>query len=214
MDVVEDTKNSDQDAEKTIRERHDAEEAAQARQDVEEAAYYREVVADLETRFEEDGYGTEGESWDTYLQRMLEIVSPDYATNTIEEGLDEFCQAAGISRELTDQEELKRQLSGVRQVWELEEIIVSMKVTAAAYQNSGYEEEYETYESTHYASDTERLKAFRKAGFYRIITDLQVQNRTFLEEQEMTWEELLEDIIEKCGSGIVLNSGTGQEDTL
>ncbi len=30
------TKNSDQDAEKTIRERHDAEEAAQARQDVEE----------------------------------------------------------------------------------------------------------------------------------------------------------------------------------
>ncbi len=33
-------------------------------------AYYREVVADLETRFEEDGYGTEGESWDTYLQRM------------------------------------------------------------------------------------------------------------------------------------------------
>ncbi len=89
-----------------------------------------------------------------FAEDAPEIVSPDYATNTIEEGLDEFCQAAGISRELTDQEELKRQLSGVRQVWELEEIIVSMKVTAAAYQNSGYEEEYETYESTHYASDT------------------------------------------------------------
>ena len=30
----------------------------------------------------------------------------------------------------------------------------------------------------------------------------------YLEEQEITWDELLEDIIKKCGSGIVLNSGT------
>ena len=184
------------------------EDAGKAQQAVEETAYYQAVLKDLEERFQAEGFGQANESWEDYLQRMLSLVSPDYSTNTKEEGIREFCQIAGISQELTDLDELGNQLSQVRQVWELEELIVSMKASSASYQNAGYQEEYETYENTHYASDKERQEAFRKAGFYRIIADLQVQNREYLEEQEITWDELLEDIIKKCGSGIVLNSGT------
>ena len=33
----------------------------------------------------------------------------------------------------------------------------------------------------------------------------------YLEENDMTWEELLESIIQKCGSGIVLPSEAEEE---
>ena len=178
---------------------------------MEDSAYYQAVLKDLESRFEEDGYSQEDEDWEEYLQRLLKQVSPDYSTNTLEEGLEEFCRTAGISQELTDVEELKRQLSSIRQVWELESLIISMKATSASYQNSGYQKEYETFLNTHFSTEAERLKAFQSAGFYRIITDLQIQNREFLEENEMTWEELLEDIIGKCGSGIVLGIENGSQ---
>ena len=186
------------------------EEAQKAQNAIEQSAYYQSVLADLKARFEEKGYGGRDEDWEEYLQRMLEQVSPDYSTNTAEEGLEEFCRAAGISQELTDTDQLKQQLSGIHQVWELESVIISLKASSASYQNTGYQKEYDTYQNTHYSSDEERLKAFRSAGFYQIIADLQVQNREYLEEKRMTWEELLEDIIEKCGSGIVLRSGTGE----
>ena len=189
-----------------------SEEAArEAQQAMEDSAYYQAVLKDLESRFEEDGYSQEDEDWEEYLQRLLRQVSPDYSTNTLEEGLEEFCRTAGISQELTDVEELKRQLSSIRQVWELESLIISMKATSASYQNSGYQKEYETFLNTHFSTEAERLKAFQSAGFYRIITDLQIQNREFLEENEMTWEELLEDIIGKCGSGIVLGIENGSQ---
>ena len=189
-----------------------SEEAArEAQQAMEDSAYYQAVLKDLESRFEEDGYSQEDEDWEEYLQRLLKQVSPDYSTNTLEEGLEEFCRTAGISQELTDVEELKRQLSSIRQVWELESLIISMKATSASYQNSGYQKEYETFLNTHFSTEAERLKAFQSAGFYRIITDLQIQNREFLEENEMTWEELLEDIIGKCGSGIVLGIENGSQ---
>lgn len=184
---------------------------AKAQRALEESVFYQEVLADLQARYEEEHYGAEGQSWDSYMQEMLELASPDYSTNTREEGMREFCQAAGISEELTDLEELAGDLSRVYRVSELEELIIEYKVSGAAYQNTGYKQELQEYRDAHYDSEAERLAAFRGAGFYTIITNLQVQNMEYLEENDMTWEELLESIIQKCGSGIVLPSEAEEE---
>ena len=189
----------------------DKQDVAKAQRALEESVFYQEVLADLQARYEKEHYGAEGQSWDSYMQEMLELVSPDYSTNTREEGMREFCQAAGISEELTDLEELAGDLSRVYRVSELEELIIEYKVSGAAYQNTGYKKELQEYRDTHYDSEAERLAAFRGAGFYTIITNLQVQNTEYLEENDMTWEELLESIIQKCGSGIVLPSEAEEE---
>ena len=111
---------------------------AKAQRALEESVFYQEVLTDLQARYEKEHYGAEGQSWDSYMQEMLELVSPDYSTNTREEGMREFCQAAGISEELTDLEELAGDLSRVYRVSELEELIIEYKVSGAAYQNTGY----------------------------------------------------------------------------
>lgn len=182
--------------------------AEEAGNTIQEASFYQKVLDGLKERFESGSYASrEGQSWDAFIKEKLKQVSPYRSIDPKEQGLELFRRATGMTEELyPDSEGLLYDISSISNIRDLEELIVRYKVERppAAYQSRGYQEEFEAYQKKPFASSKEQRAAFLTSKFYQIIKDLQEEDAGMLEELDMSWEELLDDILKRCGMGVVV----------
>lgn len=167
---------------------------------IEQMACYNQVLADVK---EETVYS----DWNRWLKELLNGISPDHAVDQQEQGLQLFCELAGISQEMLEMpnmQDLPEKLSGLRRVRELEELIIECRLNGAAYQSSPFRQEYKNYKEQTFASEAEQEEVFQSGGFYQIIQDVKDAQEENLTAQE--WEKKLKNIIGLCGAGIVLNT--------
>ncbi len=188
------------------------EEIASILENIENASYTTYVLADIKERFaslQQDvtSYAAQYEDWDSYLSAMLKIIAPDYAVDTKQDALDLFAQVTNLT--VTDT--IQNKLSGIYRISDLEEMIIQYTIeegikgsTLSVY--ALYEEAWNSFLSNSYTSKTLRAQALSESLCYEIILDLQAQNAAYLQEKDMTWEELLRSLILECGGGIVLTN--------
>lgn len=174
-----------------------------------EAGFYKDVLGDLEKRFETQGYAAvRGQSWQQFIEQKLKEVSPYRSIDPKEEGLKEFRQMSGITKEIyPDEEKLFSDLHSINSVWALEELIVEYKVEIipVSDQSRNYRSEFEVYRENSFANKKDQREAFVKSKFYKLIEDCQSKNAAYLAAHNMMWESALKDIILICGSGVVIS---------
>ncbi len=168
-------------------------------------SFYRKVLDD--TRQEYEGSMTEEQrektlSWEDYLEDLLTRISPDCAINQQRKGIEELCQLVGFTKQTVNLDALAEDVSSLKRVVELEEVILRHKFQTTAFQNSPYRKEFEEFEEKTFATVDEKEAAFRGAKFYKLIQDMIDENQKVLENT--TWEDKLTAILGKCGAGIVL----------
>ena len=144
-------------------------------------------------------------AWEEYLLDMLQRTNPNCPPALQESGLDDLIALMDTTSGALDRDTLASQVSEIRRVVDLEELILTYKLKEAKYASSTFRGELQAYqENVSFESQEAKEKAFRSAGFYQVLADLQTKAKDKGLLGNKTWEEVLTDIIARCGGGITL----------
>ena len=178
---------------------------------MQEMEFYQAVLADLKAQvaltrnlvLQEDIDA----AWEEYLLDMLQRTNPNCPPALQESGLDDLIALMDTTSGALDRDTLASQVSEIRRVVDLEELILTYKLKEAKYASSTFRDELQAYqENVSFESQEAKEKAFRNAGFYQVLADLQTKAKEKGLLGSRTWEEVLTDIIARCGGGITLSS--------